>query len=258
MPISALYTKKRKSKLRFLAKIKLAFDIKTKYNVYMKQANLWNNEYGVEKNISTSFKPTVSRSVKYMLDFFSKINYQPKTILDMGCGRGRNAIPLAELGYKVTGIDISSVAIEKAKAACDKAKFICTPMDEELPFEDNSFDVAMDITTFDILITQDSIDRHKAELKRVLKKDGYFLYYDMLDDDPYTLAMGSEDGSIFGVEGKVYYTPTGIAFRTHSLEQVKKIFSDFDVVGSELFDFKDKMDGQDYDRRLLCCLMKVK
>jgi 2-polyprenyl-3-methyl-5-hydroxy-6-metoxy-1,4-benzoquinol methylase len=32
-------------------------------------------------------------------------------LLDMGCGQGRNAIALARLGYKVTGIDISKVGI---------------------------------------------------------------------------------------------------------------------------------------------------
>jgi ubiquinone/menaquinone biosynthesis C-methylase UbiE len=216
----------------------------------MKQANLWNNEYGVEKNISTSFKPTLSRSVLFMFGHFSAINYEPETVLDMGCGIGRNAIPLSEMGYDVTGIDISSVAIEKAKSANSKANFICTPMDEELPFENDSFDVAMDITTFDILVDQSAIDRHISELKRVLKKDGYFLYYDMLDDDPYTLAMKNDNG--------IYYTPTGIAFRVYSLEQVENVFSDFEVVSSGVFDFKDKMDGQEYDRRLLCALMKKK
>jgi len=36
------------------------------------------------------------------------------TVLDMGMGEGRNAVFLAQKGYKVTGIDISSVAVKKA------------------------------------------------------------------------------------------------------------------------------------------------
>ena len=35
-------------------------------------------------------------------------------VLDMGMGEGRNAVFLARKGFKVTGIDISSVAIKKA------------------------------------------------------------------------------------------------------------------------------------------------
>lgn len=36
------------------------------------------------------------------------------TILDVGMGEGRNAVFLAQKGHKVTGVDISSVAIKKA------------------------------------------------------------------------------------------------------------------------------------------------
>lgn len=36
--------------------------------------------------------------------------------LDVACGEGRNAIWLAERGWKVTALDYSSVAIEKARA----------------------------------------------------------------------------------------------------------------------------------------------
>ena len=36
-------------------------------------------------------------------------------VLDMGMGEGRNAVFLARKGYKVTGVDISSVAVKKAR-----------------------------------------------------------------------------------------------------------------------------------------------
>ena len=36
-------------------------------------------------------------------------------VLDIGMGEGRNAVFLASKGYKVVGIDISSVAIKKAR-----------------------------------------------------------------------------------------------------------------------------------------------
>ncbi len=38
------------------------------------------------------------------------------SVLDMGMGEGRNAVFLAQKGYKVTGIDISSVAVKKSLA----------------------------------------------------------------------------------------------------------------------------------------------
>ncbi len=40
---------------------------------------------------------------------------EPGRALDLACGEGRNAVWLAEQGWRTTGVDFSDVAIEKAK-----------------------------------------------------------------------------------------------------------------------------------------------
>lgn len=52
------------------------------------------------------------KSCKEFIDFF---DLYPKkgSVLDLGCGQGRDSIELAKLGYKVLGIDISSVGINQ-------------------------------------------------------------------------------------------------------------------------------------------------
>ncbi|MGY5859371.1 MAG: methyltransferase domain-containing protein [Candidatus Thorarchaeota archaeon] len=47
-----------------------------------------------------------------LLKFFADNDSRGK-ILDLGCGQGRDAIPLAHLGYDVTGVDISQIGIEQ-------------------------------------------------------------------------------------------------------------------------------------------------
>jgi len=47
-----------------------------------------------------------------LIDFFNKYPKKGR-ILDLGCGQGRDAIPLARLGFDVTGIDNSKVGIEQ-------------------------------------------------------------------------------------------------------------------------------------------------
>ncbi|MCG8331386.1 MAG: methyltransferase domain-containing protein [Chitinophagales bacterium] len=47
-----------------------------------------------------------------LIDFFAQHPHKGK-LLDLGCGQGRDAIPLARLGYTVTGIDHSKVGIEQ-------------------------------------------------------------------------------------------------------------------------------------------------
>jgi len=45
----------------------------------------------------------------------------PGRALDVACGAGRNALFLAERGFEVTGVDISSAALELAAARADQA-----------------------------------------------------------------------------------------------------------------------------------------
>lgn len=47
-----------------------------------------------------------------LIDFFTSLPNKGK-VLDLGCGQGRNAIPLARLGFQVTGIDTSKVGISQ-------------------------------------------------------------------------------------------------------------------------------------------------
>ena len=47
-----------------------------------------------------------------LIDFFSTHSKRGK-LLDLGCGQGRDAIPIARLGYNVTAIDKSKVGIKQ-------------------------------------------------------------------------------------------------------------------------------------------------
>lgn len=56
-----------------------------------------------------------------LIDFYASM--QPKgTLLDLGCGQGRDAIALAKLGYEVTGIDHSQVGINQLNAIAQKGE----------------------------------------------------------------------------------------------------------------------------------------
>ena len=52
--------------------------------------------------------------VKFLAENYDFIP-EASTVLDMGMGEGRNAVFLASKGHKVTGVDISSVAIKKSQ-----------------------------------------------------------------------------------------------------------------------------------------------
>ena len=44
------------------------------------------------------------------------------TVLDIGCGEGRNSIYLARLGYKVDAFDISEAGINELKRIAEENK----------------------------------------------------------------------------------------------------------------------------------------
>ena len=68
--------------------------------------------------------------------------------LDIGCGAGRNAVPLARLGWHVTGLDLSwpmlSAAAQRVRddQLGDRLHLALAPM-EELPIRDRSCDLVI-------------------------------------------------------------------------------------------------------------------
>ena len=66
-------------------------------------------------------------------------------LLDIGCGAGCNAIPLAQNGWNVLGLDLSDPMLEAAQhraeqnGLTDRTQFQSAPMDQ-LPVEDDHFD----------------------------------------------------------------------------------------------------------------------
>jgi tellurite methyltransferase len=53
-----------------------------------------------------------------LMDFFSD---KPRaSLLDLGCGQGRNAVPLARMGFPVTGVDTSKEGINQMLSFAEK------------------------------------------------------------------------------------------------------------------------------------------
>jgi SAM-dependent methyltransferase len=90
-------------------------------------------------------------------------------ILDAGCGSGRNMLELAELG-SVTGLELAEASVEAARAR--GVGEVVAGSVEEMPFDDNSFDLGV---SFDVI--EHLADEHAAlhELRRVVKSGGYLL-----------------------------------------------------------------------------------
>ncbi len=50
------------------------------------------------------------------------VNPHGREVLDLGCGPGRCAIPLAQKGFRVTGVDRTAFLLEKARMRAEAAQ----------------------------------------------------------------------------------------------------------------------------------------
>lgn len=99
-------------------------------------------------------------------------------ILDLGCGRGRHSITLAERGYNVLGVDLSKEVIDKATEIVYERKL------KNLRFEvgdmrrplDKKFDAVVNLfTTFGYFLRDNENARVVQSVETMLDKGGVFI-----------------------------------------------------------------------------------
>lgn len=98
-----------------------------------------------EAYLRYSFTKGTDQEVSFLLDL---LLLEPDArILDVGCGPGRHAIPLARAGFAVTGVDVSQrfldIAAERARSASVPAAFFKVDA-RQMPFDDE-FDVVLSL-----------------------------------------------------------------------------------------------------------------
>lgn len=99
-------------------------------------------------------------------------------LLDLGCGRGRHSLTLAERGYNVTGTDLSPSAIEKATSLAlerelTDVRFEVRDMRDPL---DVTFDAIVNLfTTFGYFLDDDENRSVIQSVSTMLKSEGVFV-----------------------------------------------------------------------------------
>ncbi|KGK90169.1 methyltransferase domain-containing protein [Clostridium sp. HMP27] len=128
-----------------------------------------NEEYWDEKFANRSDNPlSPEKSIVDNIKYFKK-----GTILDIACGDGRNALFLLERGYRVTGVDFSSKALERLNMFAKRNSYLVNTMQIDLTMP-NCLD---DIGIYDnILINHYRLNKHQLKNIESHITDGGILF----------------------------------------------------------------------------------
>ena len=129
-------------------------------------------------------------------------NLHSGKFLDLGTGPGTQAMQISNLGFDVTGSDLSNSAIERAKKLYPNTSYI---VDDILnsKFLDNAFDYILDRGVFHIF-EKEKLPDYLRQIKRILKKNGIL----------FLKCMSVEEKNLEDGKGPFLY----------SKEQIKEIF----------------------------------
>jgi SAM-dependent methyltransferase len=105
----------------------------------------------------------------------------PQEILDAPCGYGRHTVALTRLGHKVTGLDLCQRFVEAATDQLERlgmGGIVRQGELIELPFADNSFDIALNLFfSFGFYLDDADNETCVREYSRVLRPGGRLLFH---------------------------------------------------------------------------------
>ncbi|HSL30309.1 MAG TPA: class I SAM-dependent methyltransferase [Anaerolineales bacterium] len=126
----------------------------------------WSSSYDTDRNLTRDLDREITREALADQHFAS--------ILEIGCGTGKNTVFLSQIARRVDALDFSGGMIEKAreKVRADNVRFSIADLTRRWPAEDQSYDL---IVCNLVLEHIEDVAFIFSEIFRVLETDGRFL-----------------------------------------------------------------------------------
>jgi ubiquinone/menaquinone biosynthesis C-methylase UbiE len=156
---------------------------------------------------------TSPKQDRAVLSELRKLLPQPRRVLDLGCGYGRIAIPLAAAGHSVVGLDLCPGLLREARANADRSglsiAWVRATM-RRLPLADSSLEVVLCLWTafFELIDREEQISTLK-EVLRVLAPGGWAMFEGPVYSQPSPSQIGSGERS--GPNNRIFAARAGDA-----------------------------------------------
>lgn len=168
------------------------------------------------------FNPSLDPVLKKYLHFVKGSN-----VLDLGIGQGQNSIPLANLGFNVTGVDYSSKCIDICKSNCPNLDLIRCDI-RKFDIVKNHFDLIMSRAVLHFFHKDDFyniIDSIKAGLVK-----GGLVYISVFSIDEFSLSSKYSKGCFDLLDRNILHNldnDTYVSFFTK--DEILSLFDGFEV-----------------------------
>lgn len=166
---------------------------------------------------------------KLDLELRRYLNLVPgKEVLDLGIGQGRNSIPLAELGFNVTGVDYSTKCLEICKNTCNKLNLVKSDI-RTFDMEKDKYDMILSGYVLHFLHKNDSYQIIE-NIKNNIKNNGIvYISVFSLEDPRFNKPSTSSDFEI--LDNNILHNivnDTYVSF--FSKDEILNLFSDFKTI----------------------------
>jgi ubiquinone/menaquinone biosynthesis C-methylase UbiE len=160
--------------------------------------NKWSGIYDSNENLTRDLDQKITRDIL--------ANQQFESVLEIGCGTGKNTTFLAQIGTSVHALDFSQGMIEiaKKKTPAGNVRFSMADLTKQWPCENEAYDV---ITCNLVLEHIQALNYIFSEAARTLRPKGKFLINELHPFKQYqgTNARFEQDGETIEVEAFTHH-----------------------------------------------------
>ena len=198
------------------------------------QKQIWENEHTTGRQLPGITTDVPSTGMFQFSELLKNNGIGPLSkIIDIGSGKGRNTIYLAQRGYMVYAIDYIESAMNTLKFAAQqirlshKMNFTVGEIDNAWPFEDNFFDAAIDCYSSIDIETKEGRELYKKELFRTLKPKAFACIMVVSSEDELEKEIAATSP---GPEPNSTIWPSGKFQKNYSEEELRSFYKDFTII----------------------------